>query len=183
MQLKTGGEAREVAWIEFRRRYAPIIAGFARKLGVPPQEVDDLIQEVMTGFYAAQPKFSYDPSRGRFRGYLRTCVTNLLSRRRDRKLQIDGRPVEQIDVADDSVVQAWDAAWENEHLHRAIEMVRRRYDDNSTFQAFYRVSVLEQNPATVAEELGLTVDGVYLSKSRCLAKLRLTLKELDDAEG
>ena len=34
---------REIAWEQFRSRYAPMIAGFARNLGARPQDVDDLI--------------------------------------------------------------------------------------------------------------------------------------------
>src|SRR5206468_3816740 len=37
---------RELAWTEFRARYGPIIAGFARKLGAKPQDLDDVIQDV-----------------------------------------------------------------------------------------------------------------------------------------
>src|SRR5678816_333376 len=60
---------RELAWTEFRARYGPIIAGFARKLGAKPQDLDDVIQDVMLGFYAKAPTFVYDPAKGRFRGY------------------------------------------------------------------------------------------------------------------
>jgi RNA polymerase sigma factor (sigma-70 family) len=183
MRLKADGPAREIAWTEFRRRYAPIIAGFARNLGVPPQEVDDLIQNVLTAFYAAQPRFTYDPSRGRFRGYLKTCVTHLLSHRKDRRLQLDGRSVDQIDVADESVEKAWNDAWEREHLHRAVESLRRQFDDSPKFQAFYRVSIEGRPPAEVADALGMSLDAVYLAKSRCLARLRLLLKELEEHEG
>src|SRR4051794_7380153 len=49
LRLNGQGATRELAWEEFHRAYAPIIAGFARKLGAPKAEVEDVVQEVMTG--------------------------------------------------------------------------------------------------------------------------------------
>lgn len=184
MRLKANGPEREVAWSDFRRHYAPIVAGFARNLGVPAQEVDDLIQEVLTGFYAAMPRFTYDPERGRFRGYLKTCVVHLLSKRAaERKLVLDGRPVEQVDPADERIGKAWDESWEREQLLRAVEEVRRHYDDNATFNAFYRVAILGHEVADVAREMKMSVDSVYQAKTRCTARLRSTLKQFEDEEG
>ncbi len=184
LRLQQNGLAREVAWSDFRRRYAPIIAGFARNLGAAPQEVDDLIQDVITGFYAAQPTFTYDPSRGRFRGYLKTCVVHLLARRaRERKLQIDGRPVEMVDPADARIDAAWESSWQREQLERALEEVRKHYEDNATFNAFLRVAIQGQDAREVATALGMSVDSVYQAKSRCMTRLRSTLKQLEDEEG
>ncbi len=184
MRLKQDGPSRDVAWADFRVKYAPIIAGFARNLGVATQEADDLIQEVMTGFYAAQPRFTYDPARGRFRGYLKTCVVHLLSHRaRSGRLVIDGRPVEIVDPVDKRVEDAWETSWEREQMLRAIEEVRRHYEDNATFRAFYRVAIDGKDAADVAAELGMSVESVYQSKSRCTARLRSTMQQLEDDEG
>ncbi len=65
-------EAREMAWSEFRARYAPVIAGFAAKCGATRQDIDDIIQDVMTSFLGRSGEFLYDPQKGRFRGYLKT---------------------------------------------------------------------------------------------------------------
>lgn len=183
LSLRANGAAREVAWNEFRQRYAPIIAGFARNLGASPQEVDDLIQEVMTGFYAAQPSFRYDPLQGRFRGYLKTCVVHSLARRaKQKRLQLDGRPVEMIDPADTRIDSAWEQSWEKEQLARAIEEVRRYYDDNATFNAFYRVAILGQGTEAVARDLGMSADSVYKAKSRCTMRLKSTLQQIMDED-
>ena len=54
---------REIAWLEFHQRYAPIIAGFAQIFGARAQDVDDVIQDVLLGFDGQSPTFIYDPSR------------------------------------------------------------------------------------------------------------------------
>src|SRR5262245_20117363 len=75
-----GTTVRTSAWEQFRRFYAPIIAGFARNMGARPQDIDDAIQEVMLGFFSASPTFKYDPAKGRFRGYLKACTFRALQR-------------------------------------------------------------------------------------------------------
>ena len=69
---------RQIAWGAFYRRYARIIAGFARNMGARPDEIDNIIQEVMLGFFKALDKFEYDPSKGRFRGFLKVCTFRVL---------------------------------------------------------------------------------------------------------
>ena len=182
MRLKLDGPLREIAWSAFRRRYAPVIAGFALNLGVAPQDIDDVIQGVLTGFYAAQPQFVYDPAKGRFRGYLKTCVIHALKRRHGARIVHQGRPLDQIEPADESMEQAWNESWEREQLREAIEQVRQHYEDNANFQAFHRVSIDGHPAAEVAQSLGMKIDAVYLAKSRCLARLRSTMRQLEDEE-
>ncbi len=65
--------------MEFERRYAPIIVGFARNLGLTSQDVDDVLQEVMLAFFKVSPRFEYDPSKGRFRGYLKRITRQIVA--------------------------------------------------------------------------------------------------------
>ena len=184
LRLKADGPAREIAWAEFRGRYAPVIGGFARNLGVPAADVEDVVQDVLLGFFAAQPRFVYDPRAGRLRGYLKTCVAHQLSRRARRgRLRVDGRPVEDLDPADAAVERAWADSWEREQLNRAIEQVRGQMEDAATFQAFHRVAVGREDPAAVAAGLSMTLAAVYKAKSRCVARVRAALQQFADDEG
>ena len=54
---RTDTAVRELAWEEFHRRYAPAVASFARHLGVRPADADDVVQNVLLGFYAKSPRF------------------------------------------------------------------------------------------------------------------------------
>jgi len=76
---------REFAWDDFRKTYAPVIAGFAGKLGVRGADIDDVIQDVMLGFFAHSASFVYDPARGRFRGYLKVCTFRAMRSGRRRR--------------------------------------------------------------------------------------------------
>src|SRR4051794_15590859 len=81
VRLKQSDPApRELAWQQFYHQYAPVIANYARQRGASAQQADEVVQDVISGFFAASPKFVYNPSRGRFRSYLKTCAIRALSR-------------------------------------------------------------------------------------------------------
>jgi len=180
MRLSAAGPEREVAWQAFYTRYEPIIAGFARAMGTPPGAIPEIIQDVLSGFFAVQPRFVYDPSKGRFRGYLRTCVVNALRSRAKAAAVRGATPLGEFDPADARVEQAWDLAWERQRLATAIEIVRTRYEDGVTFQAFEAVVVHGRTPAEVGAALGISIDSVYQAKTRVLARLRIQLDAMGD---
>src|SRR5262249_15785888 len=97
IRIKADSPARELAWSELHARYAPIISGFARKLGAPKSEVEDIVQEVLTGFYSALPKFNYDPHKGRFRGFLKVCTIHAIIKRMGKRAKWKNVPLEQVD--------------------------------------------------------------------------------------
>jgi RNA polymerase sigma factor (sigma-70 family) len=160
----------------------PIIAGFARRIGLAPDQVPDLVQHVLTGFFAAQPRFTYDPSLGRFRGYLKTCVINEVRRIRSQEESARRREQEHART-DDEADTRWDSEWERQQLQLALERLRAHYADNVTFAAFHAVVVLARSPEDVASELGLSRDSVYQARTRVLARLRLELAAVPEQMG
>lgn len=174
---------RELAWERFHQRYAPVIAGFARKLGATPTEIDDVVQEVMVGFYAAQPVFRYDPLRGRFRGYLKTCTMHVVQKKAAKAFRDKAASLENVDPADQKIESLWNDVWQKEQLRRAIEKVRHRYANNHTFQAFERVALKCEEVAAVAASLNISGDSVYKAKQRVSEALKQELEKLEQEEG
>lgn len=170
------------AWDEFVARYRPIIAGFARNLGVPPGEIDDVIQDVLTAWVSASERFDYDPARGRFRGYLKTAVTRAIARRAAKARLAGGPSIDEIDPADPRIDNALDASIDRDRMLRAIEIVRKEFDDNDTFQAFYRVTIDEIDVNAVAAELGKKPNAIYQAKFRVMTRLRELLRQIEAEE-
>jgi RNA polymerase sigma-70 factor (ECF subfamily) len=187
LRLKQEAPANQVAWKEFHERYAPIIRGFARRMGAKPQDVDDVVQDVLTGFYAVSPEFTYDAAQGSFRGYLRTCTWRKLQARLGSRLRIGGRSIGEIDSAALEVQSTWEDIWENEKLHRALGIVRIRYasrpDRLKTFRAFEMATILERPPEQIAAELNMPVASVHAAKARVSKALRETFEQLDASTG
>jgi RNA polymerase sigma factor (sigma-70 family) len=187
VRLRPESPERELAWREFYEIYGTIIGGFARRMGVPPHEIGDVVQDVMTGFYGVTPNFVYDPARGRFRGYLKTCTWRAIQRRLGRRIQLSGRAVEEIADDEPSVEQKWDDVWQQEKLHRAVEAVRQKYlarsDSARTFQAFEMFALLDQPAEAIAAELEMSVNGVHQAKSRVSRAIKAAMDAMEEDTG
>jgi RNA polymerase sigma factor (sigma-70 family) len=183
-RLKTDDPAsREHAWCEFRRDYAPVIAGFARKLGVKAHDLDDVIQDVMLGFFSQAPSFAYDRSAGRFRGYLKVCTFRAMQRRLGAQVRIRQVSLDQIDPDQVQVQQAWDDVWEQQRLQRALDATRRQYNQSKTFQAFELHVIKGLSVQEVAVSLDINPSTVQRAKASVGASLKLRLQGLKDSEG
>lgn len=179
LRLKeTDTRQRQMAWDEFHARYAPVIAAFARHRGASPADVDDVVQDVMVGFFARSPAFVYDPARGRFRAYLRTCTCHVLRDHAERRARGAHASLDGIDPSAAEVQQVWDDVWEQQLLRRAIEQVRIEIGQTRTFRAFELYVMLDRPAAQVSQELGLHVDNVYRSREQVTRMLRERVAEM-----
>jgi RNA polymerase sigma factor (sigma-70 family) len=175
---RTDTAARELAWQEFHQRYAPSIAAFARQIGVRNGELDDVVQDVLLGFFAKSPRFVYDPAKGRFRGYLKTCTFHAVQRRLGRDAKFRGVPLEQVDADALEVEQAWNDIWEQEQLRRAVEALREEMGTTKTFRAFEMYVILDLPPQDVSERLDMHIDNVYRAKETVTRRLRERLSAI-----
>jgi RNA polymerase sigma factor (sigma-70 family) len=174
---------REMAWEEFRAKYGPVIAGFAKNLGAHQQDIDDVIQDVMLGFFSKSATFVYDPAKGRFRGYLKVCTFNALKKRVGQNAKFMGLPLDDVDPAAPAIENTWDQEWQQQQLKRALESVRECYQGNNTFRAFELFVLVAEPVEQVAEELHMSPDSVYQAKSRVTAALRRRIAQMAEEEG
>lgn len=176
-------QQRELSWQEFHDRYAPVIRGFVRNAGRSGDAADDVIQDVLLGFFQVSPKFIYDPARGRFRGYLKRCTLNALRRRRGGAGAGPALSIDDLDPAEDAATEApWEAAWAERLFERAADAVAGRVDAK-TFEAFDLYARRGMPADAVAQRLGLTANGVHQAKTRVLKLIREEIEAIRAAEG
>lgn len=179
-RLRSNDEkSKQLAWEDFRDRYAPIVAGFARNLGANTQDIDDIIQDVFLRLLVAMPKFQYDPSKGRFRGYLKVMTLNVIRSRMGQRAKINTVPLSEVGDDEEPLEVQWSTMWEQHLLKRAIDLVRREHAGSPrTFQAFEQYVILDHPADEVAAGLGMSVDSVYQAKIRITSAIRNAVKEL-----
>jgi RNA polymerase sigma-70 factor, ECF subfamily len=173
---------RDLAWNDFRAKYAPIIAGFAKALGASRQDIDDVIQDVMLGFFGVSDEFRYSPERGRFRGFLKVCTLRASQRRAGKNLKFRGVPLDDLPADDLAIDHVWNDVWEQELLARALDALRREIGGTSLFQAFERYVLLDRPAEEVAAELQTSVNNVHQAKTRVTRQLRERLQHLRELE-
>ena len=188
VKLKQSDSApRELAWKQFYDRYAPVISSYAYRKGATRQQADEIVQDVIAGFFEASPRFVYDPARGRFRAYLMTCVARALVRRRAASGKNSAISVDDVDVADEHDDEAlWERLWQQQILRRAMVIVREQYTHKGKLQTFlaFEHNVMQGVSAPeTAKRLGINVGSVHTAKVRVTEKLREVREMLHDEEG
>ena len=169
---------RDRAWREFCDRYRRVIGGFAARCGADRQDVQDIVQDVLTGFLSNEGNFVYDPAKGRFRGYLKTCTIRATIRRMGKNARFRGMPLDELPDAAASVEPVWDDVWEQQLVAQAIATVRDQRESDATFQAFERYVLLNEPAEKVAKELGIELNSVYQAKTRITRELQGVLSGL-----
>ncbi|MBX3355864.1 MAG: sigma-70 family RNA polymerase sigma factor [Phycisphaeraceae bacterium] len=184
LRLRADGTLeRQLGWEEFNRVYGPVIAGFARNAGLKPQEVDDVMQDVLLGFFRVANNFIYDPSKGRFRGYLKRVTLNAIRSRRRRRRPQQNLPEEIDPAAETSDLEvAWEREWTEHLLRRALDEVRGTVQPK-TMKAFELYGVQGMPAEEVAKETGMSEPAIRHAKMRVLDQLRATIRRLRDEEG
>jgi len=171
------------AWREFCDRYGELIGRFARQQNLQPTDCDDVLQDVLMALTRSMPKFQYDPTKGRFRSYLKTIVAHAISRKICQKHS--DLPLDKIGdgaVSSSDAEQAWEAEWRQYHLRRAMCTIEAELSPNDR-AAFARYALRGEDARKTAESLGLSIDQVYQAKSRILKRLTQIIDQQIREEG
>jgi RNA polymerase sigma-70 factor (ECF subfamily) len=185
--LRLGAEdtlVRELSWQDFHTQYAPILRSFARKAGCPADQVDDIVQEVMTAFFKASEQFEYDPAKGRFRGYLKTATIRALQQQRHKSRGAVQWEPERFLEQPEEVDEAWDTEWMNQLLTRAIHQVRATTKiADSSWDAFELYGRRGLPLPEAAAQLQMQPEAVKKAKNRVTTLVREELDRLRQEEG
>jgi RNA polymerase sigma-70 factor (ECF subfamily) len=181
-RIRDTGDAH--AWAEFVELYAPLVYRLARRHGLQDADAADLTQEVLQAVAHAAPRFSYDPERGSFRGWLFTVARRQLGRfaqARGREPRGGGGP-EADELLRQQPAPEEVAAWEYEYRQRIFEWAAERVRSQFrpvTWEAFWRTTVEGQDVRPVAEALGVSAGAVYIARNRVLARIKEQVRQLE----
>lgn len=165
------------AWEQFVLLYTQLLMYWGRRLGFQDDDAADLVQDVLLVLVKKLPEFHYQPG-GSFRGWMRTILMNLWRDRRRSRATASLAGTGEPQVPPESEILE-----EREYrlyvLGRALHMMSTDFEP-STWKACWETVVHDRPAAEVAAELGITVNAVYLAKSRVLGRLRRDLDGLLD---
>lgn len=185
-RLASSPSTANPAWAEFLDRYGDLIRSFCRSHGLQTSDTEDVLQDVLLGLNKAIPGFAYDPSKGRFRGYLKTATLHAIYRtfRQDKALA----PLEERESmvasanSDANVDEKWEHAWRQYHLRRAFAQLGAEVSSRD-LQAFERYALQGEDANNVAKDLSLSLDALYQIKSRCTKRLAALVAAQIEEEG
>ena len=175
----------EPIWQEFDARYRPILTGFARRLGLQPDDAADVAQETLAQFVRDYRAGRYSRERGRLRSWIiRICQNRAIdlqrARARRREYRGESAILDHHDAAE--VTHAWEEEEQRTIFTRAMEILRDETRTHErTIRAFELVALERQPAERVAETLGITTAEVYRIKNRVTARLREIVERLTAA--
>jgi RNA polymerase sigma-70 factor (ECF subfamily) len=169
------------AWQRLAALYTPLVYSWARRAGLQTEDAADVVQEVFRAVLTHIGGYEHGPRPGSFRAWLWTITRNKLNdhwRGQQRQPRAAGgtdaqQRLQQLpDLDPDSAVEP--AGTGGLVLRRALELIRGHFEERS-WHAFWGVTIEGRSPADVAADLGMSVNAVYVARSRILAYLRQEL--------
>lgn len=171
LAIRNGDDA---AWQRLVRIYGPLIFGWCRRVGLQESDALDVSQDTLMGVNKSLDRFVGGKAPGLFRGWLWALTKNKIAdhRRKSYRQTSGGGGTEALQqlqqLPDDSPDSDTDIA--DLHL-RILEELKLEFNE-TTWTAFWRVSVEGDAAKDVAADMGTTVWAVYKAKSRILSRLK-----------
>lgn len=174
------------AWRSLTDVYEPMLRAWLRRYDLPASDVDDLVQEVLAVVVRRVGEFERQRT-GSFRSWLRTIMVNCLKKAANRGARQptatgDSGFLEMLaQLADprSEVSRLWDSEYDRHVMQKLLNLVQPQFRP-TTWQAFVRVVLQNESPDEVAAEIGISVNAVFIAKSRVLARLREEGRDLID---
>ena len=172
-RLKNASDA--VSWQAFVDNYGRLIYQVCLRTGLQRQEAEDIVQETITAVAQQMPKFSYDRSKGSFKGWLSRVTRNHIADYLTKKTREAARraelPEEQAEAEDERADgrNELDAAWESEWRQHLLDRALRRVQETVTarsIQIFQLSAVQGWSTEEIAASLSISRARVYLARHR-----------------
>ena len=177
--------SNEPAWQHIDARYRPVIRGLARRLGLGDSDSEEVAQQTLTEFVRVYREGRYDRDKGRLSSWLLSIAhhTALKAFRTGGRDRSGGGSSVIPEVTDEPTLRSiWADERDREILARAMSLLRDESAiDNRTLQAFELVALRGVPAPEAASQCSMTVEQVYVAKSRVTGKLRKLVEELTSA--
>jgi RNA polymerase sigma-70 factor (ECF subfamily) len=155
--------------------YEPLLRHWLRAASLQPVDEDDLTQQVLTVLVRKLPNFRHNGRDGAFRTWLRSVTLREIAEFHRRQAALpSAQNQEALDILPapvDELARSWDAEYERHVLCGLLELIKQDFTPRA-WRVFQRIALDGASPQTVAEEMGMTVNAVTLTKSRLMRRLR-----------
>jgi RNA polymerase sigma-70 factor, ECF subfamily len=170
----------EALWRRLVDLYTPLVRGWLRRYQVLEQDADDLVQEILAVVVRKLPQFERQPHAGAFRRWLLGVTVNCLRefwRSHRGKATAPGgseflQSLQELEDPASHLSRLWDQEHDRHVAAWLLEQIRPQFEAK-TWAAFRRVAIEGIPPTQVAAEQGMSVNAVFIAKSRVMTQLRL----------
>jgi RNA polymerase sigma-70 factor (ECF subfamily) len=168
------------AWKRLLHLYTPLIRGWLKRHLPQSADVEDLAQQVFAVVVEKLPAFDHNGRTGAFRAWLRGISVNRLRMfyRSRPEAGPDQEPIlEQLEDPHSDLSRRWDREHDAHVVRQMLQLIEPEFK-SATWRAFCLLVLDDQEPEAVAAKVGLSVNAVFIAKSRVLRRLREELNGL-----
>jgi RNA polymerase sigma-70 factor (ECF subfamily) len=182
------GPADPGAWERFVGRYGPRIYHWCRNWKLQEADAEDITQVVLAKLFQRLRTFHYDPSKGSFRGWLKTVTHHAWADFRDSRRHValgrgDDRGLATLSesAARADLVQQLREVFDFELLELAKARAQLRVSARD-WQIFLDLALGERSGKEVADELGISVHAARMAKCRAQKTLEEEVRILEGGQ-
>ncbi len=162
------------AWEQLATLYGPLVYHWCLQTQIQQADAEDVLQEVFRTVAAKVGEFRRETEDDTFRGWLWSITRNKIG---DQLRRLGRSPNALGGMEGEEQLKRLQAKKEPSSFQLGtffrdlLDSVRGEFREQ-TWDVFWSVVLEGQNPAVVADRYGMTVNAVYLAKSRVLRRLR-----------
>jgi RNA polymerase sigma factor (sigma-70 family) len=178
----------EPAWVHIDHRYRPVIAGLALRLGLSQPDAEEVAQQTLAEFVRAYREGRYDRAKGRLSSWILGIAHHTALRlMRESRGEVHPGATALAATPDpsespDALRRIWADERDRSIVSRAMTLLREDSDtDDRTLLAFELVAMRGVPAAEAAAQCEMSVEQVYVVKSRITKRLRAIVQDLTDA--
>ena len=184
--MRVQDQKDEGSWDEFAGYYRKYIYMVARNMRLSHHDAEDILQRTLLKLWENLPKFKYDTNKGSFRSWLCTIIRNMvinLIKKKSRMLTgLDTEEQYRIKKYLDSVQlpeveEIAEKEWKLFLSNTAWERVEPTLTEK--VKATYLMLLKGKSLDSVAEELGIQKNTVYVYKLRVIEKIQREIKLIE----
>ncbi len=177
-RLRDSNLENDEAWRRFVEIYTPLLLQWSLRLSVPISDRIDLVQDTLAKLLIAIKRYRREDQKS-FRSWLYIVLKNTwLDTLRSRRTKEVGSANTLPEPAINDPLDEWTEREYYDYVLRRIQQLVMADFPESSQRAFQMYVLDEQSPQDVATELGLSVNAVYLVRSRILKRIREELYEV-----
>lgn len=190
----TNHDLRCAATAELCRIYRRPVLQFIRSRGLPPEDAEDLVQELFTGFASRGGLAAADQSRGKLRCYIFAAARNLIANHyrhngaqkrggREPRVSLDAETTPDPPSDECTPEQQFDRLWAEAVIGEARRRLREHYEVKgkpeveSALEPYLAGDIGLPNYSDAGAGLGLSEGAVKLTVMRMRKRLRTYIRE------
>lgn len=182
MRQSKDEEHRRECQARFFKLYRPLLYVFFTRRGVSNHDAEDLASDLVMRLMTSMEKFHYDPSKGRFRSYLKTVAKNALNKfwaDKARHATADGGAALDQHESRDELLRRLEEQFDLDLLKEAEYRVRAKVSERD-WNIYVELTTKPTKPDELAERLGIKRHTVDVAKSRVLSRINREVRKLKE---